>query len=446
MSQPKDEIIKKCQITNEIKELINSDLFLEEQDKNNNKENKIKNNIEIYEEMEQDNINEKLIIKKKNKRKFIKLIKNKLLKYIIMNIIIISIIYFLYFFFNNKNIIKNRNYEKTSKIKNKLNFNMTLKLNYTITYKYTYSSYNRKNLKFPIHSVSQFPSGNIISIDSISINIFDIFYNLIQKIYIFEASNEIKDQKKLFDAAIKDENTFAISSNNGIIKIFSKVGKKFKLKQNIESSNRQIKKLIFDSKGKLYSGCYDGTIKIWEQNEDGQYINTRILNHTNLFIFLLLEDKNILISKSTPTINFYNTSNDYKLIKAINESSIYELERFEDDKIIIYYNKTLKIISISKFKVIKKVEIDMKAFIIRYYKEKGIILVGGSFQYYKDWDLSLIKIYRSDNLELINTIYNTNGMCTYGIKILQNGLIATYGYPDQDKDDYVIKLYSLEQI
>ena len=88
----------------------------------------------------------------------------------------------------------------------------------------------------------------------------------------------------------------------------------------------------------------------------------------------------------------------------------------------------------------------MKAFIIRYYKEKGIILVGGSFQYYKDWDLSLIKIYRSDNLELINTIYNTNGMCTYGIKILQNGLIATYGYPDQDKDDYVIKLYSLEQI
>ena len=70
MSKPKDGIIKKCQITNEIKELINSDLFLEEQD---NKENKIKNNIEIYEEMEQDNINEKLIIKKKKQKKIHKI-------------------------------------------------------------------------------------------------------------------------------------------------------------------------------------------------------------------------------------------------------------------------------------------------------------------------------------------------------------------------------------
>ena len=89
----------------------------------------------------------------------------------------------------------------------------------------------------------------------------------------------------------------------------------------------------------------------------------------------------------------------------------------------------------------------MRAYSIKYYKEKEIILVGGCFQDNRDF-VSTIKLYRSVNFELINSINYVNGQLTEGIEILKNGLIATYGY-DYDYENniviYPIKILSLEK-
>ena len=94
--------------------------------------------------------------------------------------------------------------------------------------------------------------------------------------------------------------------------------------------------------------------------------------------------------------------------------------------------------------MVKNIKIGFEAYAIKYYKEKGLILVGGILKDNKGSDKSMIFIFKSDNFDLLQSIDNIQGTCIKGIYIFQNGLIATYGN-DQDQG-YPIKIWSLEQI
>ena len=134
-------------------------------------------------------------------------------------------------------------------------------------------------------------------------------------------------------------------------------------------------------------------------------------------------------------MQFYDTSKDYSLIKTIKERSINDPEKFGDDKVLVYHDNNLKIISLEEKSVIKTIE----AYTIKYYEEKGIILVGGID---KENDKSIVLILNSNNFEIIKTIYDIHGSCVKGIYILDNRLIATFG--DDQEEGYPIKIWSLE--
>ena len=153
----------------------------------------------------------------------------------------------------------------------------------------------------------------------------------------------------------------------------------------------------------------------------------------------LFEEKNILFSKEITSMQFYDISQNYKLLETLRERSIHEAEKFGDDKIIVYHNNTLKIISLNEHNLIKTLKIGFEAYSIKYYEEKGIILVGGID---KSCDKSVLYILNSDNFEIVKSIYDIHGTCTKGIFILKNGLIATFG---EDKEqEYPTKIWTLE--
>ena len=212
------------------KQINNSNDILEEKNKN----------IEIYEDFEQDDKNEDLIGKKRKSKKNGKnSITNKLLIIISMNISIILIIYILYLFYEKDIIINNNKIQIENNMKSQSKLpEVNLKSVNIINNTDYYSLRKDKIVKFPIESVSQFPSGNIISVDWITINIYDTNYNLIQKIPVFDAIQETyyrKEQKKMYKVEIKEENNFAIYSNDGSLKIYNKQGNEFILKQSIEN-------------------------------------------------------------------------------------------------------------------------------------------------------------------------------------------------------------------
>ena len=212
------------------KQINNSNDILEEKNKN----------IEIYEDFEQDDKNEDLIGKKRKSKKNGKnSITNKLLIIISMNISIILIIYILYLFYEKDIIINNNKIQIENNMKSQSKLpEVNLKSVNIINNTDYYSLRKDKIVKFPIESVSQFPSGNIISVDWITINIYDTNYNLIQKIPVFDAIQETyyrKEQKKMYKVEIKEENNFDIYLNDGSLKIYNKQGNEFILKQSIEN-------------------------------------------------------------------------------------------------------------------------------------------------------------------------------------------------------------------
>jgi hypothetical protein len=235
--------------------------------------------IDVFDEMEQDNNTNDLIQKKKlHKKKGEELINNKWAKFIITNIAIILMI-FLFFLLIKKDSINIKNKDKIEdniKSGNILSAS-NLKLNKVLNSTDIYDLGRNKLTKFPIESISQFPSGNIITVDWITINIYDNNYNLIQKINVFDAVKESyykKDQKKIYKVEIQDENTFAICANDGSLKIYSKQGKEYALKQNIEKEG--IVDLVFDSKGKIICGARDNSVKIFKMDENIKFIKQEI--------------------------------------------------------------------------------------------------------------------------------------------------------------------------
>ena len=232
----------------------------------------------------------------------------------------------------------------SSKSKNLNNLNqLDLKLNHII------KNPNEKPDKrqYSIETIAQFPSGNIIFADWLSIYIYDLNYNIIQKIKVNEIIDQRqywKTQKRFYKIVIKDDNNFLIYSNEGKLTLYSKTKDKFELKQ--EFKDIEVVDAIFDSKGRIIACVRNNLIKIFNLDEKGIYQSIKTIQQADAFHLALFEKKNILFSKEIASMQFYDTSKDYSLIKTIKERSINDPEKFGDDKVLVYHDNNLKIISL----------------------------------------------------------------------------------------------------
>ena len=317
--------------------------------------------------------------------------------------------------YNITNIFEKKIEEMNNKLE-QLNKSIQNKYNYlTLANKYIDLKNIKKidtSLEF-ISSLSIFPSGNILVLNYSIIKIYDINFNLLQQIEISNNSNI-----KLSYSDIYDENNFVTSSKDKsiIIWIKNKTNNQYQINKIINNAhNDSINKVIYTSKGNLISCSNDGLIKIWEIN-NGEYKNIQTLNHNNkINSLLLLEDKNILISSGNG-IKFWNLTNN-NIIFSIDNIFTYSkngLEIIDENKIIVCNNTNLIVISISKLKIIKKIDIEHTYSIISI-KNKEIFLVGGLYDIY---------IFKNFGYELIQIIENAHFFNVNGIYQLKNSLIS----------------------
>ena len=270
-----------------------------------------------------------------------------------------------------------------------------------------------------ISSLSNFPSGNIISVSfDKSIKIYDNDLNIIQNI------SNAHDNFIIY-VSIKDENNFVTSSYKNIKTwIKNKMNNKFALNQIINNAHDDwINKIIYFSNGNLISCSHDTKIKIWEKDNNNKYQCITILTHNNwVYSILLIEDKNILISSGLDRTKFWNLNNYENIINiqaiCCNNNA---LERIDEDRIIIggKYDGIIKIISINKKKIVKQIKNKFKCFGICIMQEKGIMVIGGRSEE--------IKIYKTDTYECIKVIEDAHYDIILGINKLNDLLIASYG-------------------
>ena len=124
------------------------------------------------------------------------------------------------------------------------------------------------------------------------------------------------------------------------------------------------------------------------------------------------------------------------------QKSLYEPEKYDDDKFIVYTNNSLKVVSFKEIKVVKTIDIGFQAYVTKVLEDKGVILVAGCTRNSKGYEKSVFRLYKKDTFELTKSYDDIQGNSVKGIFILDNGLIATFG-DDQD-DGFPIKLWSLE--
>jgi len=325
--------------------------------------------------------------------------------------------------FDDKNKI-NKKFRRIEKLK-AYEKNDKDKLNYQIKecYLKEIKIINEKN-KY-VNSVSIFPSGNIIIASSDkSLKIFDFNFNILQNI-------ENAHNDSITYVSIKDENNFVTCSFDNSIKTWIKYMNKFKVNINIINAHYNcINKVIYFSNGNLISCSNDKTIKIWEENYN-IYQSVTILNHLDIVCsILLIEDKNKLITSGLDGTKILKINN-FELIKYYKESDIsiwIELCRIDEDKIIIGGYKSMKIISLSQEKIVKKIKISFNCLAITMIKNKGLFFVGGNSK--------KIMIYRNDNYECIQIINNEQNKDINGFIELKNDLIVSFS------DDNIIKIWS----
>ena len=424
-------------------------------DKKEIKFEKYQNNLKLI--FKYNNLYEELIIEISLKNLLKKINKlNKLekgdtiRKTIFIIIIILNIVLFSLFITNN-NKIKDIN-EKIDEINERINhFNLNIsnnilqemnkklvQLNKSIDDKYNYLTFQNKkidlinikkidtSLEF-ISSMSIFPSGNILVLNFSTIKIYDINFNLLQKI---EISNNSNIQFSYSD--IYDENNFVTSSKDKsiITWIKNKNNNIYQMNKIINNAhNDSINKVIYNSKGNLISCSKDGLIKIWELINE-EYKTIKILNHNDIVnSILLLEDKNILIS-SGYGIKFWNLTNDNIIFSNNNIFTNWKngLEIINENKIIVCNNTNVIIISINKLKIITKIDID-HPYSIKSFKDKGIFLVGGIYDIY---------IFKNVNYGLNQIIKNAHFFIIGGIYQLKNSLIISFSFGK------IIKTWSLK--
>ena len=276
-----------------------------------------------------------------------------------------------------------------------------------------------------IHLISSFPSGNFISVSNDrTIKIFD------NNLYNIQTIKDAHDDNINY-VDIKDENNFATCSYD-CIKTFYKQS----LQNNIFSLNKIIKNAHYDSiycikyysNKNIISCSRDNTIKLWEENFEKYQCITIIQFSLCIKSLLILKNKNIFISCGFEGTNFWNMNN-FECIISIKEVICYNsnvLKELDEDRIIVG-DDIIQVISISNKTIIKEINNEFRCIGICVIKEKGIFLIGG-------YD-NKIKIYRSDILELIETINNAHYDWIYGFTQLKNNLIASYGR------DRIIKIW-----
>ena len=146
-------------------------------------------------------------------------------------------------------------------------------------------------------------------------------------------------------------------------------------------------KVLHCSNGDLISGSIEGQINIWKEKNNlykkiNDEINNQLHQNNNLQDLLLLVDKNIFISGGEKGIIFWNYNpNNIDPNNIYSIGSIKELYcrwnnsmcRLDDDRIIINGSNKglLKVISISKMKIIKEIKNPFLCLGIKLIKNKG---------------------------------------------------------------------------
>ena len=282
-----------------------------------------------------------------------------------------------------------------------------------------------------IESVKLFPSGNIISVSNdCSIKIYDgLNYKILQNI-------KSAHKGAIMNIFVKDENNFATCSEDKCINIWIKKNNKFILKESIiNAHNSRITNLIYCTNDNIISCSEDYKIKIWELIKNKYQLLTSLIHSNDICALLFLEDKNLLISSG------YDGTKIWKIYeKGMNIDFFYYfkevfcgcwngLNRIDENRIIVGDEKTLKIISIKKMKIIKSISIPFRCNGITTIEEKGIFLMGG-------WSNN-IQIYRINNYKYLTTIQDAHSGYIVGFCKLNNNLILSFS------GDTTMKIWSL---
>ena len=261
-----------------------------------------------------------------------------------------------------------------------------------------------------INAIGIFPSGKFVLVSSDQkIIIYDINYTLLQQIQ----NAHYLDITYIY---IKDENNFITCSFDRSIKIWKKNENNFFfLEDKIEYAHSQgINKVTSHSNGNLISFSTD--IKIWEKINN-KYQLMLIICNCYVQSFLLLNDKNLLISSGNKGTKFWN-SNNFKLINYfiyVNCSNNI-ISRIDKNNIIIGENNILIIISLLKYQVIQKIKISKNCLSVKALTKKRVLFIGIK---------NYILIYKSDdNYEYIQKKYTGNEI--NGFFELNDNLIGTY--------------------
>ena len=183
---------------------------------------------------------------------------------------------------------------------------------------------------------------------------------------------------------------------------------------------------------KIFSCSYDKTLKIWEK-QNNSYQNIKLIKHPNIiYSILLLEEQNILISSGEFgtfifDLNTYNSILEFNDVKCWNWNSLCKLD---NNRIIIGgIHGIIKIISLSKKKIIKEINNEFNCWGIYSLNNRGIFFTCG--------ESKNIKIYRNSNYEFIKNINDVHLDDIEGIIQLNNNMILTYSW------DKTIKIWEI---
>ena len=270
-----------------------------------------------------------------------------------------------------------------------------------------------------IQYLACFPSGKMISVfKEKTIIIWDKNYEP-----FITLTEENKEPKNVYCnlISIKDENNFATCYSNFNMKLWRKVSyNEYKIYLLMEKIHKSlINDILYPSNGNIITCSNDKTIKIWEKKNEKSYQCLTILKQSDFInSILLFEDKNILVSSGTRFWD-YNNFQCFSYIK--DDISIFGsiLCKINNDIIIIGRDK-IKVVSISKKKVIKYIENKFNCRDICKINNKDLVIILDSN--------NDIRLYTTNNFEEIQFIGNIYLTPLLGICDLKNNSIALYTY------------------
>ena len=196
------------------------------------------------------------------------------------------------------------------------------------------------------------------------------------------------------------------------------------------AQGKRVDQVIYNSKGNLISCSCDGFIKIWEL-KNGEYKNIVTFNHTeNVKSFLLFENRNILFSFGYGMLKSWNlTNNKFKSSNNnFNKFGIEKLAKIDEKRFMLYNYSYINIMG--GLGVIKTIKVNLCSS-IKSIDNKGIIIIGG---------YSNIYVIRSDNYELIQTIYNAHEYNVNNLVVINDTILHS-----SSTNDYSVQIWSLEK-